>query len=257
MQPVTEDEEGQARRDRAAEEFLANEGASADQARPKAPAGWYNHPTMADTRRYWDGARWTEHVAPGAVVVSKSPGRGVARARPDKDDTSLAWVLALIPALWLPVDYFVPAVANERPAILIGIAVSTLLIYLDKRRLRERGVESAWLISYLLIPLYLIIRTRRAGSSMAIPIVWFATFGLSLLGTFTFTASYWFDGDVESRNIEHQLSEQGIRGTNVSCPDRAAHDGDTITCTVVDRHGNSSLITVTIDSDNGYVWRIG
>lgn len=30
---------------------------------PTAP-GWYADPAMADTQRYWDGAVWTEHVAP-------------------------------------------------------------------------------------------------------------------------------------------------------------------------------------------------
>ena len=30
-----------------------------------APAGWYAHPTMAHTQQYWDGHRWTDHVAPG------------------------------------------------------------------------------------------------------------------------------------------------------------------------------------------------
>lgn len=32
-----------------------------------APAGWYADPEMTDTRRYWDGAAWTEHRAPGAL----------------------------------------------------------------------------------------------------------------------------------------------------------------------------------------------
>lgn len=34
--------------------------------RPAAPPGWYPHPSMAGTQRYWDGARWTDHVAPMA-----------------------------------------------------------------------------------------------------------------------------------------------------------------------------------------------
>lgn len=29
-----------------------------------APAGWYPHPQMAGTQQYWDGARWTGHIAP-------------------------------------------------------------------------------------------------------------------------------------------------------------------------------------------------
>lgn len=28
------------------------------------PPGWYPHPSMAGTQRYWDGAAWTDHVAP-------------------------------------------------------------------------------------------------------------------------------------------------------------------------------------------------
>lgn len=30
----------------------------------KAPAGWYAHPEMANTQRYWDGQAWTDQVAP-------------------------------------------------------------------------------------------------------------------------------------------------------------------------------------------------
>ncbi len=35
--------------------------------KPKAPAGWYPHPTMAATRRYWDGEAWTDNIAPADV----------------------------------------------------------------------------------------------------------------------------------------------------------------------------------------------
>jgi hypothetical protein len=29
--------------------------------RTPPPAGWYDDPKMVDTRRYWDGFKWTEH----------------------------------------------------------------------------------------------------------------------------------------------------------------------------------------------------
>lgn len=41
------------------------------------PAGWYPHPSMADTRRYWDGQRWTDHIAPADSTTwpySTEPG---------------------------------------------------------------------------------------------------------------------------------------------------------------------------------------
>jgi hypothetical protein len=28
---------------------------------------------MADTQRYWDGERWTDHIAPGAPAPASSP----------------------------------------------------------------------------------------------------------------------------------------------------------------------------------------
>lgn len=33
-----------------------------------AGPGWYPHPSMAGTQRYWDGSKWTDHVAPLPVA---------------------------------------------------------------------------------------------------------------------------------------------------------------------------------------------
>ncbi|QKJ20701.1 DUF2510 domain-containing protein [Microbacterium hominis] len=37
------------------------------------PAGWYPDPHAPSAQRYWDGAQWTEHVAPAVT-----PGVGAA-----------------------------------------------------------------------------------------------------------------------------------------------------------------------------------
>lgn len=37
------------------------------------PAGWYPYPSMAGTQRYWDGARWTDHMAPLAPARIQVP----------------------------------------------------------------------------------------------------------------------------------------------------------------------------------------
>lgn len=42
-------------------------------ATPKVPAGWYPHPSMAETRRYWDGQGWTDHISPMDSPTTSSP----------------------------------------------------------------------------------------------------------------------------------------------------------------------------------------
>ncbi len=42
----------------------------------KTPAGWYDDPESPGRRRYWDGAHWTEHYAPGAQAPTQ-PMSGV------------------------------------------------------------------------------------------------------------------------------------------------------------------------------------
>lgn len=52
----------------------------------KARAGWYPHPKMPGTQRYWDGEKWTEHVAPmpppskptGVLTVARGVALGIA-----------------------------------------------------------------------------------------------------------------------------------------------------------------------------------
>ena len=44
------------------------------------PANWYPDPEVPGQQRYWDGAQWTEHRAPGA---GEGPGDAGATASPD------------------------------------------------------------------------------------------------------------------------------------------------------------------------------
>lgn len=57
------------------------------------PPGWYPHPTMAATQRYWDGSTWTENIAP----VNDAGRRPVD----EKKLKAVAWGISL--AFLLPV----------------------------------------------------------------------------------------------------------------------------------------------------------
>ena len=280
---------------------------------PRAPAGWYPHPSMAATRRYWDGAQWTEHVVPddgvqgppassgaddaqavppqptsGVTVVSYGPDTresrqarkaasrptsapgGTAAAGPlmgtppgrsiaGRDETAYAWCIALLPLAWTAAAHFVPGAAAQTGASLVAWCLTGLLAWLDARRLRERGVEPpGWGWAVLLPPIYLIARTRAVGSTAFIPIAWFAGMAVYVVAALTFNAFWHFDGDAQGARIEQQLSRQGVTAF-VTCPDAWVHDGDEVDCTAVaGRAGRRAVpLTVHIDSDGGYHWRLG
>lgn len=87
---------------------------------PKPPPGWYAHPEMADTLGYWDGAHWTEQVAPAA-------GRTAAPQKAASDDSLVVggWITAVL----IPIVGFVAGcvLLSRRPGIGIGIMAASLV----------------------------------------------------------------------------------------------------------------------------------
>ena len=74
------------------------------------PPGWYPDPRMTGTQRYWDGERWTDHVAPLAHSPAPASSGGVS-----------VWVIAggiLIAAIVLWFVYSVVTADNEADCIL-------------------------------------------------------------------------------------------------------------------------------------------
>ena len=107
---------------------------TSDQAGPEALAGWYSHPSMADTRRYWDGQRWTDHIAPADV---SPPAPTDAAAHPaSRIDPSFAWALALLPLASIPIYYLVPTAGGSTAAALCICAVGVALAVADSKRLK-------------------------------------------------------------------------------------------------------------------------
>jgi hypothetical protein len=92
------------------------------------PAGWYPHPSMSGTQAYWDGARWTSHVAPAA------PAQATVQ-RPSEDYSGL-YTAGWITALLLPLVGFIigavlctkPGYGNKGAGVMI-VALMFFLIY--------------------------------------------------------------------------------------------------------------------------------
>lgn len=82
---------------------------------PQVAPGWYPDPQMANTQRYWDGGRWTEHVAP----FVRPPVPPVAPAK----DNGYLIAAGVVTALLFPIVGFiigiVLAARNEKWGIFI------------------------------------------------------------------------------------------------------------------------------------------
>lgn len=226
--------------------------------KPKAPAGWYPHPSMAATRRYWDGAKWTDHIAPDDGPRPPRPGAGPERAHGPKVDPSYAWALALLPLVWIPFDYFAPEVSYTSAVIIGTWCVSLVLAALDARRIKATNgatVSTWWAVVF--VPLYLIARTRAVRSTPAIPLAWLATFGLYVLASFTFAAVYEYDEAEVEAEIEAWFADTySSRNVRVDCPDITGRPGDTFDCTARG-DGQSAPVRVTLTDDGGYKWQVG
>ncbi len=148
-------------------------------ATPIVPAGWYPDHTGEPRFRWWDGARWTEHVSeptPRAVPAGAPAGN------------AFIWTIVLLPIvavlLQFTVDY--RAAATDPLAIytdpgyiasaLGGVALyaaTVVLAYFDGRRLQRTGFDRPfhWAFAFIGIIVYVVGRSvivyRRSGRGLA------------------------------------------------------------------------------------------
>lgn len=218
--------------------------------KPKAPAGWYDDPKLVNTRRYWDGQKWTEHRQEKGTPTAPTPGSPLAPRT--KDDPSFAWAIALLPLVLVPLLIYRPGVTDQWP-FWIGVGLITLILgSIDNRVLRSRGLTNAPTVTSWGVPFYLIARTRRVGSTAAIPIVWFAAVAAAILTAVLAPAHYDYDSKVIEQDISSQYGDQLGQDVTVSCP--SAHNvtaGDKIHCSAQDKTGNRVLVLVEFNDDDG------
>jgi hypothetical protein len=211
---------------------------------PSTPApGWYPDPRVPDTERYWTGGQWSEVFRP------------VAKTKPP---SMFAWLLCAVPLIAPLMAMAAPALyVMSAPILVVAIVLNSVLAVLDEKRVREAGGPHISVgLAILVTPIYLIVRTRRVGSTPWIPVAWFAAFLASIVAVATFAAVYSLSGDSTGTYIAHQLDQQlAERGVRVSCPDMVGHPGDVFTCTAQDKTG-SVPVRVRIEGGGSYTWQL-
>ncbi len=80
------------------------------------PAGWYTDPQNAAQQRYWDGAGWTQHVAPYAAAPAAAAAvpptaHGAYAEQPKKKGLGTGAIVAIVVGAFLLVTIAVLAIA--------------------------------------------------------------------------------------------------------------------------------------------------
>lgn len=193
---------------------------------------------------------------PGAYGSGQPPAPWAAA--PAKPDPTFAWTLAFAPLLIAFVPLVIPNL-SDYDGVMAAIALNVVLWLFDRNRLAKAGINinSAWV---LLVPGYLIVRTIRAHSTPAIPVVWFVTFFASFAVPVLIPAAA---GPVtmDSIKLEHQLSrsirqQTGTPATVTCLSNPRVPVNGTFTCTARDSTGSAHVIVTVTDSDGRYRWQL-
>lgn len=98
-----------------------------------APAGWYPDPSDAAAQRWWDGGRWTEHVAPAAPAAPVHHVAPVESVAPVAPAYAVAPVAPVAPAYVAAPAYggsVAPYGGQVAPKVPAGTPVDTVWIWL-------------------------------------------------------------------------------------------------------------------------------
>lgn len=236
--------------------LAAKATAPAQPVRTKPPAGWYDDPKMVNTRRYWDGAAWTEHRQ---EKVTQPPTAAPVAAQSGRDELAYVWVIALLPLTAIPIYIFQPDIADNAGFWISYWALTFFLAILDSRQLKQHGRKAPSPLGAMIIPGHLIERTRVVGSSVVIPIVWFAA-AATAGATLAFApAHYDFDHHMIEQDIASQYGDQLGHDIVVKCPEaKNVKAGDVIHCTATDSTGNDVLVRVEFNDQDGgsYIFHV-
>jgi TM2 domain-containing membrane protein YozV len=87
-------------------------GLGDDHGAPTAASGWYTDPSNPHGLRYWNGAGWTDHTAPGATPSQpQTPSPAVAGTY-QVTHNSAQVVAPKNPALMAIVSFFIPGLGS-------------------------------------------------------------------------------------------------------------------------------------------------
>ena len=115
----------------AAQDRAEAAAASTQSERALPKAGWYPHPSMVATRRYWDGAAWTDHIAPDGPSASAG-----TKATPSSNTNATLIGFGYVLAIIFPLAGFIIGcvLLTRRPGhgvVLMLLSMASFLVWYD------------------------------------------------------------------------------------------------------------------------------
>lgn len=198
----------------------------------------------SDGTRDWSGTAWVP------VNQTNRWAWGIALA-------PLAWGAALVWwAIAEPPTAWVVLIAMAASVVASAVAARRDIRTLNNQSVRtERSLPVGVLLLYVIAaPVYLIYRTRKAGTSAFIPAAWFVSMALSALSVAFVPAS-------EVKGVEldlaGDLSDALGRPVRVDCPNNADYSvGNTILCDVANHGDPPHVVVVDMRPNGDYTWRV-
>jgi hypothetical protein len=214
--------------------------------------GWQPDPAWGPAPAGWQF--WVPTDAPPPPAPWDLPQQSGARV----DDT-WAWALALVPLLFIAFDAAL-YLSGVNDLFGIGLVaaffVNTIFAIADERLLKRAGHDVSLLWALLLVPVYLLLRSKRLGRSQAHLAVWLASFVVYIAGSLAVERAVgivYLDMQAIERSVGDDAAEVYGGPQEVDCP---AEDtwrvGQTFRCDVVDAEG-TAIWEVTVRDRDGFV----
>lgn len=174
-------------------------------------------------------------------------------------DPTYAWTLAVAPLIYALLPFAFPEI-TAATALGVAVIANSVLALLDVNRVNKAGADVNVLWALFLVPVYLVLRTKKVGSTPAVPIVWVGAFLTSLVvaNATAVPGSVEFNQVSLETQLEDQIEAQYGERPQVDCPDgmTMATVGDPFPCAGEAQDGYFSVYVTITDGDGAYSWQI-
>ena len=169
---------------------------------------------------------------------------------PTKPSNAYAWLMVFSPLVYWIIELAMGVNANALVTFVVPFALNTWFVLADAKLLEASGYKVNRLLGFILVPIYLFIRSKSLKQPQLLFIIWLLVFGATIVGSSAGLQS------MDTSPIEASISEK-LNGADVTCPEQfLSIPGTSFTCLAEDETG-SAIVEVKVQDAAGHViWQV-